>query len=1285
MNIKHLMLAAVLAAPLWGVAANYDPPCVVEQWTNSSTYPKVIDINFSETTWPDTWAGETGRDCPSMSDGGYVNAILDTPTGVTKYPVLFHNCTFATNASANGFGGATAAFSRQYYLGEKASGNSTTSMNNWTVTGHTVYLEDNIERNAAGVPTHGEAGFVQMCRDAAVNGVSQHGWMEIDHIPYVDRLQWSWSSTSWGRGIKLDIKVGDGEWTPLVWMGSDKQKVGWTVFSDQGYFIENEIKASDVSLRWRVWDGQDADHLVQTNADGTNPFNNGINPNAMCQAPRVHKIQIFGNEITAAQADYARQNPVGDVGELSDLSQFGFTGGGEQTAPDVTAPVVVYRVNKQGTADYTTIQAAIDAVAEGTRGIIYIEPGTYSENLYAGRKGEKAKYISLIGAGRAQTILTSNVSRGDGSKTFNDCAALNVYSPFFYAENLTIANTSGDNGQAEALYTSGDGHIFNNVAIKGRQDTYKSNVGSRGYFNSCLVEGTVDFIYDSGLEWFEGCEIKSVGNGYVTAPGTSPMPMTQVMYPELSTPTFYPGIFFRDCELTSDNLSAGSCTLGRPWGENAGAAYLNCTIGSHISAAGWTAWSGNESSASFIEYKNVDSKGSPVNTSARASFSRQATDAEVSAYLNPEFLFANYSKVPFDFKGRLESAAAPANFLVEGDITTWDRAELDAAYIIYDAAGAVITITTEPMYTGSDIAAVSSISRYGVTSAKVPVTDAKPRLKAFPTADGFGKYTTGGRGGEVVTVTSLADDGSEGTLRWAFNQHKGKPLTVVFAVSGDIALQSELRINRADWTLAGQTAPGDGIVITRNKVNLGGSQNFIVRNMRFRVGQKNAEGQILTENALGAENCADFIFDHCSFGWSVEENMNTADAHFLTVQYSIVHEGLYNAGHSKGARGYGCQWGGSPATYHHNLLAHNNSRSCRFNGARGEDHVVFMEYINNVNYNYGSNGGCYGGENTAPVATYNGLNSAHECNFIGNYYRPGANSNTSKVVFVNSSYARDGATSWAPAKWYVSGNVAHGFDAITADNWKGMTAETYSLSQIRADERIVPQNAYYKYALTGVEGRYYPGLYMMTDIEDATAAYQTVCATAGTINRDKVESRVAREALGGTTTYGGATKGSGKGIIDTENDAEGFFAYSTNYTVPADTDGDGMPDAWETAHKLDPNTADQNTLNDDGYTALEVYLNSLMGEDMGSNFNSDIVTTEIITPTVTYDSDSKSVIVGNDATGAILAVYDLRGAIHALIPVKGPSVSLASLATGYYIVRLEGNGIAPRSLKVAVK
>lgn len=1286
--MKSLLLAAAVmcAAPAYAaIEGSKDPSSVVEQWSTVTTAAKIIDINFSETVWPATWAGKTGRDCPSYDEGGYVNAILDTEAagaqGATvAYPVLFHNCSFATNASPSGTPGATAAFSRQYYIGEKPAGNSASTYNNWTVAGHTHYLEDNIRYDATGRPEYGEAGFVQMCRDAARDGVSQHGWMEIDHIPYVERVQWSWSSTSWGRGIKCDVKIGDGPWKPLVWMGSERQKQGWTVFSDQGYFMENVIDAHDVSLRWRVWDGEDFDNPVQTDETGACPFTQSIDPNAQRQAPRVHKIKIYGDEITAAQAEYARANPLADVGTLSDLGEFGYGKG--EPSPDEGAPVAVYTVSHDGDADYTTIQAAIDAVPAGTRGIILIAPGVYEENVYAGRKGEPKKFISLVGRDPLTTVLTSSTSRGgNSSNTYLDCAALNVFTPCFYAEGITIRNTSGDVGQAEALYTAGDAHVFKNCVLSGWQDTYKANVGARGYFTECVVEGNTDFIYDGGLEWFENCEIRATGRGgYITAPAESGMPMARALYPQLSAERFYPGLFFSNCRLTAADASA-SFTLGRPWKETSGAMFMRCTLGSHIAAAGWTAWNGSEKTSSLYEYRNVTPAGTPADISRRASFSRQATDAEVEAYFNPEFLFSEFSKVRFDYNTVLNSAVAPMNFSVVDGRITWDGAPDDAAYIIM-RDGVQVAVVTEPAYDmdAPGTYSVSSVSRYGVTSAPVEARESS-RLLAFPTAEGFGKYTTGGRGGEVVTVTSLADDGSAGTLRWAFNQHKGRPITIVFAVSGDIALASELRVNRADWTLAGQTAPGDGIVITRNKVNFGGSQNFIVRNMRFRIGQKNMAGEIQAQNACGAENCSNFIFDHCSFGWSVEENMNTADCHFLTVQYSMVHEGLYNAGHSKGSRGYGCQWGGSPATYHHNLLAHNQSRSCRFNGARGEDYLVFIEYINNVNYNYGSRGACYGGENTAAIASYNGLNSAHECNFIGNYYRPGSASDASKVVFVNSSYAREGATSWAPAKWYVDGNKAHGLASATADNWTAMTAEHYTLAEIRADSRITPANAYYKYVAGGHVGEYRPELFMLRDIQTADEAFNTVVDKAGTVNRDKVETRVADDARRGTITYGGATKGRRSGIIDTEADAEGFFSYSTDYTVAADTDGDGMPDEWERAHGLDPLAADQNTLNTDGYTALEVYLASLMGEEMSGSFTHGIADAGVDSVSLRYDSATATITVAG-ADGGRLTVYDTTGALVEARRAEACN-SVAHLPAGIYLVQFTTATGTPRLIKIA--
>lgn len=1289
---RYLAVGALVAAGWQSVdlyaqqPGEKDPSCVVEKWTDTSTSPKIIDINFSDTSWPNTWGNSgSGIQCPEFSSGVYVNAVLTTPAigseGV-NYPILFHNCTFATTASNNGLAAATAAFSRQYYEDQKATTN-----NDWKQPGHTVYLEDNIVFEN-GKPVKGEAGFVQMCRNASEDGAtSLHGWMEIDHIPYVERIQWSWSSTSWGRGIKCDIKVGDGDWEPLVWMGSEKHKSGYTIFSDQGYFMENVIDKKDVSLRWRVWDGDGAansDSQVQK-ADFSWQT---IDPLAQRQAPRVHKLQIFGDKLTAEAAAYAKANPVGAVGELTDLSKFGFEGGGDEPeepkvpAPDDDAEITLLYVNPDGSGDHTTIQAAIDAVPNGNRGIIYIAPGVYDENIYCGTRQKHDKFISLIGADAATTILTSSKDRGNGSTNkYYDCTALNVYTPRFYAENLTIRNTAGNVGQAEALYTEADAHIFKNCILSGYQDTYKAAGGSRGYFTGCTISGATDFIYDSGLEWFEDCTILCVkGGGYIAAPADSRLVLTKRMYPELSESKFRAGLFFRNCDIKAeDGVADGKYYLGRPWKEESGAMFINCRLGSHINALGWKDWSGSEKTSSLYEYGNTDAAGNPVATSGRASFSRQATEAEVKAYMNPEFIFSKGSDVPFDFAGILEGAPAPTNFSVSSGSISWEGNDASVAYIIR-LNGNFVAMTADSTFELSDGTSatdysVASVSRHGVVSEAVKVPkDVRPL--AFPTAEGFGKYATGGRGGKVVKVTSLADDNSEGTLRWAFNQYPGEPITIVFEVSGEIVLKSDMRVKRSDWTLAGQTAPGEGIVITHNKVNFGGSENFIVRNVRFRVGQKDAKGNILAANALGAENCMNFIIDHCSFGWSVEENMNTADSHFLTVQYSMVHEGLYDAGHSKGARGYGCQWGGSPATYHHNLLAHNNSRSPRLNGARGEDYVVFMEYVNNVNYNYGKRGGCYGGENTANINNFNGYNSAHECNFMNNYYKPGPVSDKSKVEFVNSSYARKGATSWGPAKWYVNGNIAEGIANATADNWKGMAAETYSLSDIRVDERIVTKTPWYRYSVVAPYGQYVPEEYMLYDFESAEDAFKTVVAKAGTVNRDAVERRVAADVQNGTGSHGN------NGIIDTENDVEGFYEYDKNYTVPTDTDGDGMPDEWEKKNNLNPEIADNNLLNSEGYTALEVYLNSLMGELMTNDFGQSGIESVIVRTEVSYDNFTHILTTGDEAIGANLEVYGMDGRLMDSLRVSARETSLEHLAPGLYLLRLSSRTIAPATLKI---
>lgn len=479
-------------------------------------------------------------------------------------------------------------------------------------------------------------------------------------------------------------------------------------------------------------------------------------------------------------------------------------------------------------------------------------------------------------------------------------------------------------------------------------------------------------------------------------------------------------------------------------------------------------------------------------------------------------------------------------------------------------------------------------------------------IVAFPGAEGFGKYTSGGRGGKVVYVTTLADDAdgaTVGSLRWAMKQYPDDPITVCFAVTGEIRLVSQLRLNRrSNFTWAGQTAPGAGIVITHNKVNFGGSNNFIVRNIRFRLGQYDVNGNLLDANAVGAENCENYIFDHCDFGWSMEENMNSYDSHFITVQYCIVHEGLYDAGHKKGTRAYGCQWGGSPASYHHNLLVHNNKRSCRFNGAYSNDWVVYLDYINNVQYNFeGGSNGCYGGENTAPLDSgeYNGLNSVHECNFINNYYKVGPNTTNKKYFFsVEVGRTHKNAPqdhSWGPSQWYVSGNIFDGAPTATADNWSAVTGKSpyNKVDTLRVDTLIRPKTPWWRWTEDSVYGRYDFDMYAyaVESFESADDAFQTVLDTAGCFPRDHVELRLIDDTRNKKATYSGASRGNG--IIDTEEDAEGFY----DYTVVAplqDTDLDGMPDEWEIVNGCDPNMADNNVRHASGYTMLEMYLDYAM-------------------------------------------------------------------------------------------
>ncbi len=807
-----------------------------------------------------------------------------------------------------------------------------------------------------------------------------------------------------------------------------------------------------------------------------------------------------------------------------------------------------YTVAQDGSGDFSTIQAAVDAAAESEATTIRIKAGIYEEQVSIGSKQKSStKKLSLIGEGMEKTVITSPIGMSSHNTTFDKTPAMSVYADDFYAEGITFRNTAGrGGGQALAIYVAGDRQTFLRCRFSGYQDTHRTKKNTRSYYKQCEVEGATDFIYAGGTAWFEQCVIRCVAGGYITAPEDI------VAYVQGESKRIFLGFIFNGCKVErTEGTGAGSVYLGRCWGASkCGSLFLKCDLGDCIHASGWQEMGSNNGKASYYgEYQSMGADGQPIDTSRRISWSQQMSDAD-------------YAKV-----------------------RTWDM--VDEAFRA--TTGNAITYDPE--------AIIASHQEKEDTHTDNDYAEPERRLLAFPSARGFGKFACGGRGGKVVEVTNLDDDG-EGSLRWALKQGS-ENATIVFRVSGTIFLKSDIRAKLRNVTIAGQTAPGMGIMYRGAKLNLGGSSNLIVRNLRGRIGMSGEDFR--NGGSIGIENADSLIIDHCCFGWSAEENMTIYDNHFTTVQWTIVHEGLYDANHSKGVRGYGAQWGGSPATFHHNLLAHNVSRSPRINGASNvdQDRNVFLEYYNNVNYNWGGTGACYGGENEA------GIQSSHECNFVGNYYKPGPGSPKSGNVFVSISKNRSGKTSTGPSRWYFEGNKMEGNDAATRDNWQAVKNNSgYSIEKIRSDTLITRQEKYY-----WPRANKYDYADYQTPTESADEAYSHVVAHAGTINRDYVEQRIISEVAAKAATYQGASR-KGMGYIDHPSDAEGFPDYP-QAVAPRDDDHDGMADDWETAHGLDPSNPDDRNLTPtaEGYTALEVYLNSLMGEHIAMDLTGILPTT----------------------------------------------------------------------------
>ena len=495
---------------------------------------------------------------------------------------------------------------------------------------------------------------------------------------------------------------------------------------------------------------------------------------------------------------------------------------------------------------------------------------------------------------------------------------------------------------------------------------------------------------------------------------------------------------------------------------------------------------------------------------------------------------------------------------------------------------------------------------------------------AFPGAEGHGRYVTGGRGGEVRHVTNLNDKG-EGSLRAAVNGNNKK--IVVFDISGIIALESDLVIG-ANTTIEGQTAPAPGITVRYQTVRP--SDNNIIRFLRIRRGEEKDVND--GADAIWQRQKDGIVLDHCSFSWSIDEIASFYDNQHFTMQWCTLGEALANPGHSKGEHSYGGIWGGKGASFHHNFLCHMQNRVPRFCGARynwdkydtekyaNSIQAEIVDFRNCVMYNWGGGNGCYGGTGGGNI------------NIVNNYYKAGpATNNKTRVTQISvatSSNASGSDFMGYCSRYYINGNyvTAAGNKAENYD-WQGVIYDAGT--SIIDGEHYIPDTKH----MYGESIKYRKNskdedcviIKLDNEVEtgkvtthSAQNAYQQVLAYAGaSLYRDDVDARYMKEAADGTTTYTGSAEktGDGKaiahrpGIIDFVKDQGEYTLESNGRPDNFDTDSDGMPDAWETANGLDPqsNDAAEYTLDKHGfYTNVEVYCNSLVEEIMkAENDNAD--------------------------------------------------------------------------------
>ncbi len=522
---------------------------------------------------------------------------------------------------------------------------------------------------------------------------------------------------------------------------------------------------------------------------------------------------------------------------------------------------------------------------------------------------------------------------------------------------------------------------------------------------------------------------------------------------------------------------------------------------------------------------------------------------------------------------------------------------------------------------------------------------------AFPGAEGGGMYTTGGRGGKVIYVTSLEDTNTQGTLRWAIGQSGAR--TIIFKVSGIIALKSRLSISKGDLTIAGQTAPGDGICIKDYEMVID-ANNVIIRYLRFRLGDQNKSIDYQPDAFWGRYR-KNIIIDHCSMSWSVDECASFYSNEDFTMQWCIIAEAMNKSYHEKDAHGYGGLWGGKNASFHHNMLAHHNSRNPRFNGWKrsglsytnplDEERV---DYRNNVVYNWGDNSS-YGGE------------ALGKYNIVANYYKYGPGTKSTIRSKINQIDIDADKVNYAPGygKYYITENFVYGNTTVTNDNWNS-SGVTYASG---VDKNIC--KATKPFASTPISQH------------TAVVSFEKGLTYAGaSLSRDTVDKRIVNEARIGTATYSGSKTGK-KGIIDSQQDVGGWPVY-ISLPAPTDSDNDGIPDGWLNENYPGKTATEKNQ---EGYTYLEIYLNNLVTSITEAELQ-DAVSTgfrNTFTPVQSPAYISDGLLI-TDAS--IVSLYSISGKLICSSR-DGSRISVRDLNKGIYLIKLQYENGEIQTQKIA--